>query len=324
MLFRIALGSLAAALAGGAPAAAQPPQGVAGVVPLLAQNSPPDEQAEREQAAREQAARERTEREQAERERTEREQAERERKESELQRARAELERAAREVARLSQELAAPIVRRFSFAQQRAMLGLSIEDDERGVRVRGVSPNGPAAAAGVQAGDVIVAIDGALLPTGEQSPSQALLAQMTHVEPGEDVMLEIVRDGERREVTVRPRAMRAWEWLPDADVDWEPRYFFFRDDAWRSMELVALTPELGSYFGTERGILVVRGPGREGIDLRDGDVILDIGGREPSSPEHAMRILRSFEPGETLRMNIMRQQRRQTLEIELPAADRRQ
>ncbi|HEX6997769.1 MAG TPA: PDZ domain-containing protein [Gammaproteobacteria bacterium] len=317
MLLRIAFGLLvAAALTSGAPAAAQQGQEAAGAAPLVAQNSPREQQAARERAERERAQAER-ERAQAEREQA---QAEQRRAESELRRAQAELERAAREVARLSQELAAPVVRRFTFAQQRAMLGVSIEDDERGVRVTGVSPNGPAAVAGVQAGDVITAIDGAVLPTGDQSPSQALLAQMSHVEPGEDVVLEVVRDGERREVTVRPRAFHAWDWVRGADFDFEPGHFF-RGDAWRSMELVELTPELGSYFGTERGILVVRGPSREGLGLRDGDVILDIGGREPSSPEHAMRILRSFEPGETLRIDIMRHQRRETLELELPADD---
>ena len=50
----------------------------------------------------------------------------------------------------------------------------------------------------------------------------------------------------------------------------------------------------------------------------DGDVILDIGGREPNSPEHALRILASFESGESLELAIMRNQDRQTLEVEFP------
>ena len=36
-----------------------------------------------------------------------------------------------------------------------------------------------------------------------------------------------------------------------------------------------------------------------------------------------MRILRSFEPGETLRMTIMRHQRRETLEVQLPVPEQR-
>jgi type II secretory pathway component PulC len=54
------------------------------------------------------------------------------------------------------------------------------------------------------------------------------------------------------------------------------------------------------------------------LRLQDGDVILDIGGREPTTPEHAMRILASFQPGETLKIAVMRKQRRETLEFKLP------
>jgi hypothetical protein len=58
---------------------------------------------------------------------------------------------------------------------------------------------------------------------------------------------------------------------------------------------VELTPGLGEYFGTDAGLLVVRAPEGDDIDLRDGDVIPEIGGRIPQSVGHAMRILRSVE-----------------------------
>jgi hypothetical protein len=91
--------------------------------------------------------------------------------------------------------------------------------------------------------------------------------------------------------------------------------------AWDAMQLVTLTPLLGEYFGTESGILVLRQPADESLGLRDGDVILDIGGREPTTPEHTLRILSSFVPGETLTLQIMRNGQRETREIALPAAD---
>jgi C-terminal processing protease CtpA/Prc len=296
------------------------------------------------QARAEQAQADR-ERAQADRERAqedrERAQEDRERMRAELERARAELEEAARKVARLSAEFTAPAVREVmknvGMARQRAMIGIGTEDDASGVRVTAVSPNGPAAAAGLQRGDVIVAIDGAALPAaaGGQSPTAALVAQMENLEPGETVSLEVrAPDGSYRTVAVQTRALGQAYWWPenfDFDFDFEPpnvrinpfnAWFGGAQQAWRSMELVQLTPELGSYFGTERGVLVVRGPNREGFGLRDGDVIIDIGGREPASPEHAMRILGSFEPGETLRMTVMRQQRRETLEVQIPQPER--
>ena len=87
------------------------------------------------------------------------------------------------------------------------------------------------------------------------------------------------------------------------------------------MELVALTPELGRYFGTEEGLLVVRGPNDDTIPLEDGDVIQKIGGRTPRDPGHAMRIFRSYEPGEELTINIVRDKRKREVEVKLPAQE---
>jgi S1-C subfamily serine protease len=89
-------------------------------------------------------------------------------------------------------------------------------------------------------------------------------------------------------------------------------------NVWSDMQLATLTPELGGYFGTDKGLLVLRGPGKDSLKLRDGDVILDIGGRAPTSPEHALRILGSFEPGEKLTITVMRKQRRETLTVDIP------
>ena len=91
----------------------------------------------------------------------------------------------------------------------------------------------------------------------------------------------------------------------------------FEPRPWSDLDLVALTPALGAYFGTDKGLLVVRAPEDATLGLADGDVILEIGGREPQTPEHAVRILASFEPGETLHLTIMRKQRRETLEVRI-------
>jgi membrane-associated protease RseP (regulator of RpoE activity) len=263
----------------------------------------------------------------------EREGAERKALEQNLAQAREELERAAQEVARLSRQFAEPfaasMLQHWQSFGRRALLGLSPEDTELGVRVAGVSPGGPAAQAGIQVGDVIVEIDGAALadPRGRngngQSPTELLLAQMGHVEPGESVTLKLRRDGDEREVTLQTRERNAFSYdygigpraLP-APARWPG---MFGGNPWQDMQLVTLTPELGSYFGTNEGILVVRGPENDALGLRDGDVIVDIGGRVPSSPEHAIRILGSFEEGEMLRINVMRRQQRQTLELAVPA-----
>lgn len=282
---------------------------------------------DRERSAASEAARERSVRErQVATERADRERSaardesrgEIERARRELEAARRNLEEAAREVARLSARAASPIVesfrRQWIGTGQRAMLGLVVEDAPDGARVTAVTPGGPAAEAGIQTDDVIVSIDGRMLAAPNRRPSRVLIERLTDVEPGTVVAVGVTRDGMRRDFRVETRERESNFFTFE-----RPRVEIFRSlfpqETWSSMELVSLTPELGAYFGTNRGLLVVRAPDDESLMLQDGDVILDINGREPNSPEHAMRILGTFEPGETIEMTIMRRQQRQTLEI---------
>ncbi|RPI61950.1 MAG: PDZ domain-containing protein [Lysobacterales bacterium] len=249
----------------------------------------------------------------------------------ELARAREELARTVAEVARVSAQISRPVLRdvernlRFMVGGP-AVLGLNIEDTDLGVLVNGVTPNGPAATAGVAVGDTIVAINDIELAraAGRSAPSATLLGQVGNVVAGDEVKLRIVRDGDYRDVVVKAGANRLrmpltiggdeGSWSPAA---WLP---FRYSGAWSDIELVSLTPALGEYFGVSEGLLVVRAGRASELGFHDGDVIIDLAGREPQSPEHALRILASFEPGESLQAAIMRQRRREALAIRVPTA----
>jgi membrane-associated protease RseP (regulator of RpoE activity) len=60
----------------------------------------------------------------------------------------------------------------------------------------------PAKSAGLEAGDVIVAVDGIDTPTSEQLV--ATLSQLAHDHPGQAAHLEIVRDGNTSQISVAP------------------------------------------------------------------------------------------------------------------------
>src|SRR5207244_7715981 len=92
---------------------------------------------------------------------------------------------------------------------------------------------------------------------------------------------------------------------------------------WGDLKLVSLNSDLGEYFGTKEGILVVKAPVDSSLPLKSGDVIMSIGGRKPSSPEHAMRILRSYDKGETVSIEILRKQKRLTVAWKVPSRDDR-
>jgi len=92
------------------------------------------------------------------------------------------------------------------------------------------------------------------------------------------------------------------------------RLFNWTGAPWGDMELVPITPELGRYFETTEGLLVVRAPSDETVGLQDGDVILSIGGRTPASAGDAIRILGSFGTGEIIEFSLMRDGRTQPLQ----------
>jgi membrane-associated protease RseP (regulator of RpoE activity) len=208
-----------------------------------------------------------------------------------------------------------------------------------GAVVLAISPGSPADEAGLQPGDVITGWNGQALGDGASgaddradSASRDLVARSKSLEDGERVTLQYLRNGVEHEATVVARAVDFGPWTVqeyvkpfniDSRGDWKLMAPAFRSwsllNQWSNMELVALNPKLGAYFGSDTGVLVVRGPDDdESLGLESGDVILRIGGREVKSPEHAMRILRSYEPEENLTIDIIRHHKSQTLTGTIP------
>lgn len=270
----------------------------------------------------------------AERARAEAQRAEAEER---LEAARARLEEAAREIAELSANVvgdARVVIERHMYGNpdpRRVLLGVNIGPvggpGEGGVSVQGVTPDSAADAAGIRSGDVLLSIDGLPLDWADDTdPQTKLLARLAEIEPGTRFEIEHRRDGEvlTADVEARPRSAAL-----DFDFDFEELHRSlppgaqafvgrFIVDRWGDMELVELTPGLGEYFKTEEGVLVVRAPSDDTLGLEDGDVILDIAGRKPVDARHVVRILRSYEPGERLVLNVMREGRKRQLEADIP------
>jgi predicted metalloprotease with PDZ domain len=218
-----------------------------------------------------------------------------------------------------------------------SMLGVNIaggSDRAEGVEVMGISPSGPAERAGLRKGDVLVAVDGkALRKSGERTAGRQLVEQMRDVPPGQKIKVDYLRDGKpftAMLVTVPAepaivRVMRERRVLPEGmpfpPVEIEEFLALHDGGGFRALELVPMTAQLGRYFGTDKGLLVVKAPGGEGATLEEGDVILSIGGRTAESPKHAFRILRSYQPDEKVKVEVLRLRKRQTLELKVPAGD---
>ena len=186
--------------------------------------------------------------------------------------------------------------------------------------MREVSPGGPAAEAGIRAGDVIIAVNGTEVK-GE-NPARQVMRLMRGVKPDSKVSVRVQRDGAARDFTVTARGAPGYFFAQFPDFTPEvlagPRGPMLLHGSVMDMELATLTPQLGRYFGSDKGVLVVRAPADGALKLEDGDVILAIDGREPSSGSHATRILASYQPGEKLTLRIVRMHKTLDVETTLP------
>lgn len=219
--------------------------------------------------------------------------------------------------------------------------------DTNGAPLVGVTPGGPAEQAGLKAGDVITEINGvalSLLPGGagahikgddeededvdmgddDATPSAQLVLQVRKLKDGDKVSVKYRRGKETRAATIiarrlDPQPPMAISVNPDIRIDPVvlPEIPALAPMAlpgpWMQMELVSLNPDLGSYFSTDHGVLVVRPPRSGGLKLRGGDVILKIGDETPTSPANAMRLLRPDETDEPIQILVLRKGEKMTV-----------
>ncbi len=232
------------------------------------------------------------------------------------------------------------------------------DTDSVGAYVDGVTPGGPADEAGIRAGDVITRLNGQSLlgaasdskqPTGGEArslPGLKLIELAAKLAPNDTVKVEYRRGSDRKTVSVvtadEPSFFRA---SPDgrsfaygfgdgADRGemrmpmmgpgmqrWEtemPRMQFSFDSPLANLELAPLNPDLGQYFGTSDGVLVLSVGKNSALGLKAGDVVQAIDGRKAASPGQLLRILRSYDSGETFKLDVLRNRKHETVTGKLP------
>jgi hypothetical protein len=248
----------------------------------------------------------------------------------------------------------------FMAGMSRPRLGINVsteqtsELDARGAEVTNVLEDGPAWNAGIREGDVITAIDGQSLfdplsgdreddfDLDQSIPVQRLLALARELEPGEDVEVTYLREGEERRATVTAEDLsdRTFEFAPGFDAErlrdqlrpledlprfqWrgpgpgDPDVSILRGSPGTALffdgsrfgrfglELVELNEGLGQYFGTDQGTLVLNVSEDSALRLQPGDVIMRIGDRPADTPERVLRILGSYGPDEDIPIHLRR------------------
>lgn len=186
----------------------------------------------------------------------------------------------------------------------------------------------------------------ALPGDGEQSPPGLRLVELAaRLRPNDTVSVELRRGRDRKTVRLITEGEAGgqfsyvpggtmwkmgdsgtalWRSMPDVKMRMpleleqmgpagQTRMRVFFGSPLGDLELAPLNEDLGSYFGTTDGVLVISVPKDSKLNLKSGDVILSVDGRKPSSPPHLMRILQSYDGGESFRIDVMRNHRRETV-----------
>jgi serine protease Do len=203
---------------------------------------------------------------------------------------------------------------------RRGYLGVEIEnidfrsqqafdlDSTEGALVERVVPGAPAAAAGLQHGDIVIRVD--------REPvvdTRSLIDYVATKPPGAKVVLEVLRNGQRVERTVtlgeRPEPGGNQTQPRERDREEEPAS---QGKDWLRMDLRELTPELRHAHGIPAGVegawIREISPRSPLVDERvqRGDLITEVNGQKVSSAEELERLVAGSQRGSYLRLYVQR------------------
>ena len=147
-----------------------------------------------------------------------------------------------------------------------------------GALVSSVDPGGPAAKAGLQAGDVILGVNGAPVNNSSELPSQ-----IAAMKPGTKATLDVWRDKSKKQVTVTLASLSDTKVADASAGAAEPGRL--------GVTVRALTPQERN--GTAgHGLLVQQASGpAASAGIQPGDVILAVNGRAVTSPDQLRQII---------------------------------
>jgi serine protease Do len=208
--------------------------------------------------------------------------------------------------------------------------------EERGVEVRVVDPDSPAAKAGLKEADVVLEYNGERVEGGEQfmrlvretppgravtmlvwrnGANQTLTATIGQRQPG---VLALQLNGDEVNMAIPP--MPEISAMPAIRIPDIPRAFM----TWRSpvlgIESESLNPQLAEYFGVKEGVLVravSSNSTAEKAGFKAADVIIKVDGEKVTTHREISSILQSARAKKTLPVTVMRRQKEIVLNVTL-------
>jgi serine protease Do len=209
---------------------------------------------------------------------------------------------------------------------------LNLKDD-RGVQVKRVEENSPAAKAGLKENDVILEVNGKAVENIDQ-----FIRSIAEGQPGTKVDLTIWRGGARQTLsaTLDSRPYNPFFVFngPDAPMPPMPPIPPGFGDPFAGLpgnaprvgfEGEPLSPQLAEFFGVRQGVLVrtvdPKTPA-EKAGLKAGDVVVKVNGTPVTSPREITGLVR-MSRGKTTSFSIVRNKKEVTLDVEVSGASDR-
>jgi hypothetical protein len=256
--------------------------------------------------------------------------------------------------AKIGNDASASALRYLSDTRQ-GMLGVAVRHGKAGTTVVAVSPGSPAERAGVQVGDVITEVDAKSM-TFPGKASDRNLANLRVGEPveltvqrnGKTLHLKAtperfssadwrttVREAERAaresaaEVNSPEFRQRVQRQIDAAMRDASHARLAALEAGrqaqgwmitapWWGLNLAPLNSDLGRYFGTDEGALVLSRDAKRYPELQPGDVITRVGGQPVDNPQGALRAFRDAPEDKPVDVTVRRHGKTVALAFKTP------
>lgn len=225
-----------------------------------------------------------------------------------------------------------------------------------GIVISAVTPDGPAAKAGLRSGDVLLGVDGKNIGSSGKAGIDKARGLLSNLKVGQNVQLMYARAGKSGKTNVKVDNIGRVMMFGDMERGFAPRADghskrvimggpgghdnieimafadceksgkkdcaaprIFEALRWQGLNLASVDAQLGRYFGTDKGVLVISaGPGMK--NLQSGDVIQRVESSATESPRDVMRVLRNKKVGEKVTLSVLRDRKALNLEIATPEA----
>jgi serine protease Do len=163
-------------------------------------------------------------------------------------------------------------------------------EEKEGALIGQVYEGSPAEKAGLKVGDLILEIDGVKVRN-----SQDVVREVLRKGVGQEIKLEIIREGKKTEILVTTGEM-------PADPT-EQKAGQAEKKEWFGLRVTALTPDMAKQLGlkTAEGVVieaVERGSVADEAGLRRGDAILEVNRRKIKDENDYLKVMEKIKPGQ--------------------------